>query len=84
MKLRLVIALTVVLALFFGGGLIASADDDQPNCWWVSYTVTVMGTKIVKIPNSCIPCMGLCDWLPPPPSLGKPKPGQAVVIFSGG
>ncbi len=82
MKFRLVLAIAVALALFFGGGFIANADDDEPHCWWVSYTITVMGTKIVRIPNSCIPCMGFCDWLSPAPG-GKPQVGQIVVVSAG-
>jgi hypothetical protein len=71
MRFRLLIALMVVLALVLGGGLLARAEDPEPNCWWFSYTISVMGTKVVKIPNSCIPCFGFCDWLPAAPGIGK-------------
>lgn len=68
MKLRILLALALVVALVFGTGLFAAASDDDPKCWWVGYTVEMRGKRVVRIPNSCIPCLGLCDYLPPPPS----------------
>lgn len=68
MKLRALIALMVVMTLFFGGSIVASASDDQPNCWWVGYTVKVMGAKVVKIPNRCVPCLAVCDAYSAPPA----------------
>lgn len=82
MKPRLLIALVVVLALFLGGGLVASANDDEPHCWYVSYTISVMGTKIVKIPKTCVPCLRFCGLLPS----GSPphSEGRFLVITPGG
>ena len=66
MKLRILLALALVVALVFGTGLFAAAGEDDPKCWFVGYTVEMRGKKVVKIPNTCIPCLGLCDYLPPP------------------
>ena len=67
MKLRILLALALVVALVFGTGLFAAAGEDDPKCWWVGYTVELRGKQVVKIPNRCVPCMALCNYLPPPP-----------------
>lgn len=78
MRLRLLIALALIIVLVFGTGLFAAASDDEPNCWWFSYTLSITGKKVLTVPNSCIPCMGFCDLLPPPPGLGA-KHGNGFV-----
>jgi hypothetical protein len=82
MKIRLLIALVIVLALFLGGGLAARASDDQPHCWYVSYTVTVMGHKIVKVPKTCVPCLGFCNAMWYSSAQGT-EVGNVVSIDSG-
>jgi hypothetical protein len=71
MKPRLLIALAIVLALVFGAGLLAVAGEDDPSCWWFSYTVEMRGKNVLKVPNTCIPCLAVCDLLPPPPGAGS-------------
>jgi hypothetical protein len=77
MRLRILIALAVVLALVLGSGLLAAADDEA-NCWYVSYTVEMRGKKVLKVPNTCIPCLALCDYLPPPPGAGH-RAGALII-----
>ena len=79
MKPRYLIALILVLAVMIGTGVIASATEGEPNCWYVSYTVTMRGKRIVKVPNSCIPCLGVCDLLPPPPGATNRQAGPVAV-----
>lgn len=67
MKLRILLALALVVALVFGTGLFAAAADDDPKCWWLGYSVEMRGKPLVKIPNTCVPCIALCHYLPPPP-----------------
>lgn len=68
MRFRLLIALAIILVLVFGTGLFAAAGGEEPHCWFVSYTLEMRGKKVVKVPNTCIPCFGVCDYLPLPAS----------------